>query len=104
MPGIGMLEVTNLDYQSAPISGAKPVVYCDPPYEGTAEYREDKFNHKAFYDWVASRDHPVYFTSYEISDKRFTRVKAINTRSLLAASQSKESTYNYENIYWNGVS
>lgn len=104
MPGISELEVTNLSYTDAPISGAKPVIYCDPPYEGTAEYREDKFDHKAFYDWVANCEYPVYFTSYEISDKRFTRVKAINTRSLLAASQTKSSKYNYENIYWNGKS
>lgn len=104
MPGIGMLEVTNADYKSVPISGAKPIVYCDPPYEGTAEYREGAFDHKAFYDWVASRDYPVYFTSYEITDDRFKRVKAIKTRALLAASQSKESKYNFENIYWNGVS
>lgn len=104
MPGISELDVTNLSYPDAPISGAKPVIYCDPPYEGTAEYKGDKFDHKAFYDWVANCKYPVYFTSYKISDKRFTRVKAINTRSLLAASQSKESTYNYENIYWNGVS
>jgi len=31
------------------------------------------------------------------------RVKAINTRSLLAAAYSEAPTYNYENIYWNGV-
>ena len=104
MPGISTLEVTNMSYASVPISGAKPVLYCDPPYEGTAEYREGGFDHKAFYDWVASCEYPVYFNSYEISDKRFKRVKAINTRSLLAASQSKELKYNYENIYWNGVS
>lgn len=104
MPGISELNVSNKSYADVEISGAKPVLYCDPPYEGTAEYREGAFDHKAFYDWVASRDYPVYFNSYEISDKRFKRVKAINTRSLLAASQTKTLKYNYENIYWNGVS
>lgn len=104
MPGISELEVTNKSYTDVEISGAKPVLFCDPPYEGTAEYRESGFDHKSFYDWVASRDYPVYFTSYEISDDRFKRVKAINTRSLLAASQTKTLKYNYENIYWNGVS
>lgn len=104
MPGISELEVTNKSYVDVEITGAKPVLFCDPPYERTKEYQESDFDHKAFYDWVASRDHPVYFTSYEISDTRFKRVKGINTRSLLAASQTKTLKYNYENIYWNGVS
>lgn len=47
------------------------VVYCDPPYENTATYSEEGFNHKEFYDWVASRPYRVYFSSYEISDSRF---------------------------------
>lgn len=104
MPGISELAVTNKSYTDVEISGEKPILFCDPPYEGTAEYRESGFDHKAFYDWASSQKYPVYFTSYEISDKRFTRVKAINTRSLLAASQTKTLKYNYENIYWNGVS
>ena len=48
------------------------MVYCDPPYEGTAEYNKESFNHKEFYDWVASRPFEVFFSSYDnISDKRF---------------------------------
>jgi len=30
-------------------------------------------------------------------------VKAVNTRSLLNSSKSEKSSYNYENVYWNGV-
>lgn len=104
MPGISTLGISaGTSYNEVPIIGARPVVYCDPPYEGTAEYREGAFNHKEFYDWVMSRDYPVYVSSYSVSDPRLKRVKAINTRSLLNSSKSKESTYNYENIYWNGV-
>jgi len=104
MPGISTLGISaGTSYDEVPIIGARPVVYCDPPYEGTAEYREGAFNHKEFYDWVMSRDYPVYVSSYSVSDPRLKRVKAINTRSLLNSSRSKESTYNYENIYWNGV-
>lgn len=50
------------------------VVYCDPPYEGTTGYgkkRKGGFDHQAFYEWVYTRGYPVYFSSYEISDKRF---------------------------------
>lgn len=48
------------------------VVYCDPPYEGTAGYNEAAaFDSKAFYNWIAAAPFPVYFSSYEISDSRF---------------------------------
>lgn len=105
MPGIATLGISSgKSYDEVPIIGERPVIYCDPPYEGTAEYREGAFDHKAFYDWCMAQTVPVYVSSYQVSDPRFKRVKAINTRSLLNSSKSKESTYNYENIYWNGVS
>lgn len=104
MPGISAMGVSvGKSYDEVPILGVKPILYCDPPYEGTAEYREGGFDHKAFYDWVMAQNVPVYVSSYEISDPRLKRVKAINTRSLLAAAYSDKPTYNYENIYWNGV-
>lgn len=104
MPGISKLSVTaGVGYADVPIEESGALVYCDPPYENTAEYKEGSFDHKAFYDWVASRPYPVYFSSYEISDKRFKVVKAINTRSLLAAAYTDKPSYNYEKLYWNGV-
>ena len=75
------------------------VVYCDPPYEGTAEY-SGGFNHKAFYDWVASRDFPVYFSSYQnISDKRFKMIWAAGKVNLMAGASGQKK--NYECIYTN---
>ncbi len=104
MPGISNLIVTKgVSYNDILINKTKSVVYCDPPYENTAEYREGSFDSKALYDWVMMQDFPVYVSSYKISDPRFKLVKAVNTRSLLASAYSKESSYNYENVYWNGV-
>lgn len=65
------------------------IVYCDPPYEDTAKYDNDGFNHKQFYDWVASREYPVYFSSYEISDNRFNVIWQTEKQSLL--NNSKET-------------
>ena len=65
------------------------IVYCDPPYEYTKKYDNDGFNHKQFYDWVASREYPVYFSSYEISDNRFNVVWQTEKQSLL--DNSKET-------------
>lgn len=103
MPGISDLNITSASYNDILIAGDKPLVYCDPPYENTAEYREGGFDHKAFYDWVMMQTFPVYVSSYKVSDERFKLVKAVNTRSLLAAAYSDKPSYNYENVYWNGV-
>lgn len=103
MPGLDDLIITNQDYAAVEIKGASPVVYCDPPYENTNEYKEGKFNHAKFYDWVAAQTVPVYFSSYKVNDSRFKLVKAINTRALLDHRQRDDAPYNFENVYWNGV-
>lgn len=103
MPGISSLGISQgKSYDEVPILD-EAIIYCDPPYEGTAEYREGGFDHKAFYDWVMAQPHPVYVSSYKVSDPRLKLVKAIKTRSLLASAYTDEATYNYENLYWNGV-
>lgn len=39
------------------------VVYCDPPYAGTASYGRE-FDHDAFWQWCRTRDFPVYVSEY----------------------------------------
>ena len=73
------------------------VVYCDPPYEGTADYGVS-FNHKKFYDWVASRPYQVWFSSYKISDKRFRLVYA---KRLTSSFGTGNSSKNFECLYTN---
>lgn len=103
MPGITDLLITGgKSYDQIQINNNKSVVYCDPPYENAAEYKEGSFDSQAFYDWVMSRPFPVYVSSYKISDPRLKLVKAVNTRSLLAAAYTDKPSYNYENLYWNG--
>lgn len=105
IPGISSMGISvGKSYDEVPIIGVRPIVYCDPPYEGTAEYREGAFNHQEFYDWCMAQTVPVYVSSYQVSDPRFKRVKAINTRSLLSKKTLENTLRNYENIYWNGVS
>ncbi len=54
------------------------VVYCDPPYENTAQKGyQPSFDSKQFYDWVYSRPFQVFFSSYEISDDRFYELNCI---------------------------
>ena len=74
------------------------IVYCDPPYEGTGNYDKKDFNHAEFYDWVASRPYKVYFSSYEISDKRFYKVWSEKKRKLMCGACSDKVT---EYLYCN---
>lgn len=105
MPGISTLSISKgKSYDEVPIiGGGQSIVYCDPPYEGTAEYREGAFDSKKFYDWAMAQTVPVYISSYKVSDPRLKLVRSVRTRSLLASAYTDKPTYNYENLYWNGV-
>lgn len=86
------ISYTDYEYQDGDI------IYLDPPYEGTAEY-SGGFDHKAFYDWAATRDYQIWFSSYKnISDNRFKMVYAIKLKSTLGAGNK---AVNYECLYTN---
>lgn len=72
------------------------IVYCDPPYEGTAEY-DTGFDHHAFYAWVKSRPYQVWFSSYQ-GVKGFRLVWAKQLRSSLGAGNN---SINFECLYTN---
>ena len=62
-------------------------VYCDPPYEKTTTY-SGGFDIAQFYDWAASREYKLWFSSYKISDKRFKMVWAKQKRVTLNAKDN----------------
>lgn len=98
---LGRLSLTSLDYADVPIN-PNSVIYCDPPYKGTAEYLYE-FDHNKFLDWAASMPCPVYISEYDISDPRFKCVYQIAKASMLYNSGDKKK-YKQEKLYWNGVS
>ena len=67
------LQMFTKSYDEVPIK-ENSIVYCDIPYENTAEYVNDGFNHKKFYDWAYNQKELVIISSYEVSDDRFQRV------------------------------
>ena len=91
------LELNCFDYKNYTYVDGD-VVYCDIPYENTKGYG-DEFNHKEFYEWVKTRTYPVYFSSYEISDKSFDVVWQKQKRSLMSGAKIK--LYKIEHIYTN---
>jgi len=92
------LSFSALDYRDVPIKD-NSVVYCDPPYVGTARYITE-FNHKEFYEWAATRNFPVFISEYTLPDTRFKKVYSVDKRSML--SQDKSVGNKEENLYWNG--
>lgn len=72
------------------------VVYCDPPYEGTADYGET-FDSERFYAWLKSRPYQVWFSSYA-GVNGFRLVWAKQLRSTLG---SGNKAINFECLYTN---
>ena len=59
------LEVTQLDYRALKFD-ADSVIYCDPPYKGTAGYNNKDFDHQAFYDWCLNQEQPLFISEYSM--------------------------------------
>ena len=59
-------KIFSMDYRKVPIPD-ESVVYCDPPYKGTAKYLCE-FDHDAFYQWALSRSFPVFVSEYNMPD------------------------------------
>jgi DNA adenine methylase len=67
------------DYKDLKIPN-KSLIYCDPPYEGTAKYSTSKsFNHNEFWRWCRDKKsdgHTVFVSEYNAPDD-FECVKEI---------------------------
>lgn len=77
------------------------IVYCDPPYENTQKYSSEGFDSKKFYNWVATRNYPVYFSSYDnVNDERLKIIYMTVKKVTLCATNN--SLKKNECLYWNG--
>lgn len=90
------LQVTNKSYTEYEYQFGD-IVYCDPPYEDTAEY-DGAFDSKAFYDWAYSQPYQIWFSSYKISDNRF---KMLWAREIYSSFGSGATRATYECLYTN---
>ena len=79
------------------------IVYCDVPYEQIGKGKCDdygvQFDSLEFYEWVKARNFPIYFSSYEISDDSFYKIKIKSIQSLIGATTNgqKVNEYLYSN-------
>lgn len=78
------LTYSVLDYQAVPIP-EDSVIYCDIPYKGTSEYNlKEKFDHERFYDWCAKQTQPVFISSYDMPEDKFTCIACFEHGSIFA--------------------
>lgn len=62
---LAKVEFAQMDYADYEFREGD-VVYCDPPYRNTDGYRhtKEKFDHDKFWEWVRTRNYPVYVSEY----------------------------------------
>ena len=93
-------RLSDLDYQDVEIP-KDAVIYCDPPYAGTAEYKEGGFDNRAFWEWAnkISKTHKVYVSEYN-APAGWDYILSIPKRSTLAKSANQK---NEKLFIWKGV-
>lgn len=96
------LQVSNIDYKDYKYEEGD-IVYCDVPYESIRNNTKscddygEKFNSLDFYKWVHSQPYQVFFSSYEISDNTFYKVKVAEVQRLMGHNSDKDTEYLYSN-------
>ena len=96
------LEASNIDYRNYKHKDGD-VVYCDVPYEQIGKGRCDDygavFDSFEFYEWAKAQPYQIFFSSYEISDDSFDKVKVKSVASLIGANTNgqKVNEYLYSN-------
>ncbi len=94
------LTISSKSYDQVEIK-KNSVVYCDIPYQGTAEYKY-KFDYQKFFDWAANLNSPVFISEYNITDPRFKHIYTIDKKILLSNKGALNIAGKKEKIYWNG--
>ena len=94
------LHFYNGSYEEVAIK-KNSVIYCDIPYQGTADYGNG-FNHKRFFDWADGQAEPVFISEYNVADKRFFLIADIQKRSLLSSNKDNKLVKS-EKVYVNKV-
>lgn len=68
-PKLKGVELTSIRYSELNIP-SHSLIYCDPPYQGTTEYK-DKFNHSLFWEWCRNKakdGHIIFISEYNAPD------------------------------------
>ena len=85
------LQRLQSDYASLAFDDPLGVIYCDPPYKGTAGYNGTDFDHEAFYDWCQRQTLPLVISEYDMPDG-FVCIAETTHRSRLSGTANNEVT------------
>lgn len=93
-------SLENLSYDEVDIEPGA-IIYCDPPYIGTAEYtaNDTTFDHQKFYDWCRekAKTNPVFVSEYHCPSD-FKNIYEFERRQTLSKGETK---YNERLFYLN---
>ena len=93
-------SLENLSYDEVDIEPGA-IIYCDPPYIGTAEYiaNDTTFDHQKFYDWCRekAKTNPVFVSEYHCPSD-FKSIYEFERRQTLSKGETK---YNEKLFYLN---
>ena len=80
------LTIGSVDFAEVEIPNDS-VIYCDPPYRGTDDYRKAKgFNHERFYDWALRQTVPVFVSEYTMPED-FVEIAAWHKRCTMKGAE-----------------
>lgn len=74
------------------------VIYCDPPYNNTAQYVTGDFDNNAFFDWCRKQKELVVVSEYEAPDD-FQCVANFNRRSKFQGGTKGKGCGNAERLF-----
>ena len=92
-------EISNKSYLDVELHDGD-VIYCDPPYAGTAKYSKDGFNHAEFWQWVRDCPHCVIVSEYSAPDD-IVNIGSMDKIGLMKGGTAPRKIM-IENLYWNG--
>lgn len=95
IPLLQNIKFTCMEYDQLKIPSGS-IVYCDPPYEGSTEYKTS-FDHDKFWNWcrINSTNNHLYISEYSAPDD-FKCIWKANVASGLAKKDRTEKLFVYK--------
>lgn len=90
--------ITNLDFADVKITTPleETIIYLDPPYRGTAEYKE-KFDYTRVDEYFKQSPYTCFMSEYNTPFKSILEIK----KESLLNNSSKEKKFVIEKLFWN---
>lgn len=85
------LTISVGDYRDVEIP-TDSIIYCDPPYKNTREYRHNKdvFDMEAFYKFCERQTQPIFISEYDMPEERFFCIAEFNRVSTFSATNNSK--------------